>query len=155
MSIDSVISMIVRAPLEFERKSNESKVLARREQAAASGSGLQGSGTVVRSGEPRNSPIRVTASISRQTRSYNAEWKVELATRSRYAREHARVLVSFLQRQESGSWVQFQTVPALGRQERASAILARPRGLRRSWSPSSYASKSYVGRCMRMAQAGW
>lgn len=38
MSIDSVISMIVRAPLEFERKSNESKVLARREQAAASGS---------------------------------------------------------------------------------------------------------------------
>lgn len=38
MSIDSVISMIVRAPLEFGRKSNESKVLARREQAAASGS---------------------------------------------------------------------------------------------------------------------
>lgn len=38
--------------------------LARREQAAASDYGLQGDGTVVRSGELRYSPIEITASIS-------------------------------------------------------------------------------------------
>ena len=52
-----------------------------------------------------------------------------MAVRSQYEREHARVLVSFLQRQEKWKLVQFQTVPALGRQEVASAILARPRGI--------------------------
>lgn len=64
MSINSVISMIVRASLEFGRKSNnESKVwpgankLCKRLR-------LQGESTVVQSGEPRDPAIKVTASHS-------------------------------------------------------------------------------------------
>jgi len=148
MSINSVISMIVRAPLEFERKSNESKVLARREQAAASGSGLQGDGTVVLLSE---SPHLSHGRLGAITQSGRWNWRPGRDMRGSMQESWSH----FSNGRSSGSWEQFQTVPALGRQERASAILARPRGLRRSWSPSSYASKSYVGRCMRMAQAGW
>ena len=52
-----------------------------------------------------------------------------MAFKSRYERVDATVLVSFPERQEKWKLVQFQTVPALGRQEVASAILARPRGI--------------------------